>query len=176
MSSEQKTERRERLCDSCRYAQSKGEPFGGVFCVTKGCVEYSERSPERHDEEENIKQEIFERVRDRKRRPPPEAARVCPDCKHEIHLGVVSGQCLAAMPISGDFCGHRCPAPEGEAVAETKLYPPEGCSLVAHDTGEGWALTVEDASHETIAYLAWPESFGELQTPAQLQAKGFIIV
>ena len=52
----------------------------------------------------------------------------------------------------------------------------EDCRLVAHDTGDGWALAVENTQHDVIAYLFWPTVFGETQTAAELQAKGFIIV
>lgn len=100
---------------------------------------------------------------------------------------------FASNPKMCDKCGNRDtahshrPASDTPPVPEAKGdvfrgkpatfdYPPEDCCLVAHDTGEGWALTVEDSSHETIAYLAWPTSFGESQTAAELQAKGFIIV
>jgi hypothetical protein len=53
---------------------------------------------------------------------------------------------------------------------------PENCTLVAHDTGDGWCLAVEDAEHSTIAMLAWPEAWPRTQTAVQRLLKGFVIV
>lgn len=50
---------------------------------------------------------------------------------------------------------------------------PEGCTLVAHDTGEGWALCVENTKGDVVAYLAWPWSWLKAITPEQLAEKGF---
>ena len=53
---------------------------------------------------------------------------------------------------------------------------PEDCILVAHWTGDGWALTVEDESGNCIAYLQWPNSLPETMTKQQLEEKGFEVV
>lgn len=64
----------------------------------------------------------------------------------------------------------------GGAMTEDEASVPEDCELVAHDTGDGWALCVENDEHDVIAYLKWPASFREFQTAEQLRAKGFVIV
>lgn len=52
---------------------------------------------------------------------------------------------------------------------------PEGCTLVAVDTGEGYALEVLDGSGNTIAELAWPESWPAVVSPTYLTVAGFSI-
>lgn len=53
---------------------------------------------------------------------------------------------------------------------------PEGCILVAHDTGDGWYLGVEDGKGETVAMLDWPKTWPETMTAKQLIECGFLIV
>jgi hypothetical protein len=53
---------------------------------------------------------------------------------------------------------------------------PESCRLVAIDTGEGYALEVQDSTGETIAELAWPESWPDIVSPAYLTVAGFKIL
>lgn len=79
--------------------------------------------------------------------------------------------CGSAEQVVAEF--HR------DETAQKYADEPWDCELVAHDTGDGWALAVEnpaDPERDVIAYLKWPDSFGESQTAAQLEAKGFIIV
>ncbi len=88
------------------------------------------------------------------------------------------GKCPMTFRTQGALNGHqRLHKRSNEVVTNNSaVETPEDCCLVAHDTGDGWALAVEDTSHEIIAYLTWPSSFGESQTAAELQSKGFIIV
>lgn len=58
----------------------------------------------------------------------------------------------------------------------TTNLEPEGCLLVAHDTGDGWALAVETADGDLVAYLKWPDAWPETLTTQELIAKGFMIV
>ena len=52
---------------------------------------------------------------------------------------------------------------------------PEDCILVAHNTGDGWYLAVEDKEGNEIAILAWP--FGDhTKTSKDLEGYGFKIV
>lgn len=53
---------------------------------------------------------------------------------------------------------------------------PEGCYLTAHDTGDGWSLEVRDYHGNLLGYLAWPESWPEVLSAAELREKGFGIV
>ena len=53
---------------------------------------------------------------------------------------------------------------------------PEGCILIAVDTGEGYSLEVQDTGGKTIAELAWPESWPERVSPAYLTVAGFTIL
>jgi hypothetical protein len=50
------------------------------------------------------------------------------------------------------------------------------CELTAHDTGDGWALMVEDGHQEVVAYLSWPPGWPEYVTGDFLRGKGFRIV
>lgn len=77
--------------------------------------------------------------------------------------------------MSNKECDFSDPVAPPSPVAMSDSAP-EGCCLVAHDTGDGWALAVEDSQSEIVAYLAWPDCFGESQTAEQLRTKGFIIV
>ena len=52
---------------------------------------------------------------------------------------------------------------------------PEGCTLAAIDTGNGYQLEVRDGKH-TIAILDWPASWPEIVTPAYLTVAGFEIL
>jgi hypothetical protein len=60
--------------------------------------------------------------------------------------------------------------------AETSSFPPEGCKLVAHDTGDGWALMVESRKGETVAYLDWPKIWPEVMAAKDLRRIGFEVV
>lgn len=53
---------------------------------------------------------------------------------------------------------------------------PEGCKLVAHDTGDGWYLAVEDRNGKEVAILAWPKSWPEKIFPDDLRKFGFEII
>lgn len=53
---------------------------------------------------------------------------------------------------------------------------PEGCKLVAHNTGDGWYLGVEDREGEEVAQLAWPDVWPESMTGAALHKIGFDIL
>lgn len=53
---------------------------------------------------------------------------------------------------------------------------PEDGRLVAHHTGDGWALSVETRGGETIAYLEWPEQWPETLKASQLKEYGFEVV
>lgn len=53
---------------------------------------------------------------------------------------------------------------------------PEGCVLVAHDTGDGWALGVENQKGDEICLLDWPDSWPERINTATLRKYGFKIV
>jgi len=53
---------------------------------------------------------------------------------------------------------------------------PEGCWLIAFDTGEGWALAVEDEHRNTVAYLAWPKVWPERVTRQKLWECGFEVL
>nr|ALS89865.1 Ead/Ea22-like protein [uncultured bacterium] len=63
-----------------------------------------------------------------------------------------------------------------ELEAQRSAGEPEGCTLVAHDTGDGWCLSVEDSQNNTVALLAWPKSWPESQSAKDLTDKGFLIV
>jgi len=58
-------------------------------------------------------------------------------------------------------------------VASEKI--PEGCTLVAISTGDGWELDVRDLEGEVVAMLAWPKAFGDEKTTEDLRAMGFEI-
>lgn len=64
---------------------------------------------------------------------------------------------------------------EIERLEKLASLTPEDCYLAAWHTGDGWALAVKDANRGVVAYLAWPSSFGQEQTAAQLREKGFTI-
>ena len=53
---------------------------------------------------------------------------------------------------------------------------PEGCILIAVDTGGGYSLEVQAPNGKTIAELAWPDSWPEIVTPAYLTVAGFKIL
>ena len=53
---------------------------------------------------------------------------------------------------------------------------PEGCILIAVDTGEGYSLEVESPGGKTLCELAWPESWPTTVTPAYLTVAGFKIL
>lgn len=53
---------------------------------------------------------------------------------------------------------------------------PENCVLVAYDTGDGWYLGVRNGKGKEIAMLAWPESWPESMSPAQLKEFGFKVI
>jgi len=53
---------------------------------------------------------------------------------------------------------------------------PEGCKLIAHHTGDGWYLAVQDTEGNDIAILDWPDSWPEEMTTEQLRIFGFEIV
>jgi len=52
---------------------------------------------------------------------------------------------------------------------------PENCKLIAHWTGEGWYLAVQDRGRD-IAILAYPEAWPESVDSNWLHANGFEIV
>jgi hypothetical protein len=53
---------------------------------------------------------------------------------------------------------------------------PEGCKLVAHDTGDGWYLGVEDGEGSEVAMLEWPSGWPETMPATKLREFGFEIV
>ena len=53
---------------------------------------------------------------------------------------------------------------------------PEDCVLVAFDTGDGWALIVEDQDGNGVCYLKWPDSRPKTMTIKQLEKYGFKVV
>lgn len=53
---------------------------------------------------------------------------------------------------------------------------PENCKLIAHNTGDGWYLAVQDIPGEDIAILAWPWGDEEKKNAKQLEEYGFEIV
>jgi hypothetical protein len=53
---------------------------------------------------------------------------------------------------------------------------PEDCKLIAHWTGDGWYLAVQNAQGEDIAILAWPDQWPEKMTENALNLAGFQIV
>lgn len=53
---------------------------------------------------------------------------------------------------------------------------PEGCKLIAHHTGEGWHLAVEDTDSEEVAMLEWPASWPDEVGPDFLRKCGFQVV
>lgn len=62
-------------------------------------------------------------------------------------------------------------------AVQGNLSPPDGCYLVAHDTGDGWSLEVADSGNHTIAYLTWPKQWEGKELPArELFEAGFKIV
>lgn len=79
------------------------------------------------------------------------------------------------------------PEPHRKAIFEAldaldrKNNPPEGCTLLAVDTGEGWELEVgyplgHENEGEAVALLAWPPSWPEQMTSAKLTEFGFEVV
>jgi hypothetical protein len=50
---------------------------------------------------------------------------------------------------------------------------PENCKLVAAHTGEGWSLEVHNKNGETVALLAWPESWHSEMMAFDLEQFGF---
>jgi hypothetical protein len=50
---------------------------------------------------------------------------------------------------------------------------PENCKLVAAHTGEGWSLEVHGKNGETVALLAWPESWPSEMMAFDLKQFGF---
>ena len=62
----------------------------------------------------------------------------------------------------------------GRARKEPTVIP-EGCTLAAIDTGNGYQLEVRDGKH-TIAILEWPASWPEIVSPAYLTVAGFEIL
>lgn len=52
----------------------------------------------------------------------------------------------------------------------------EECKLIAHNTGDGWALAVENLRGYVVCYLAWPKSWPETVSAEQLRGYGFEIV
>lgn len=71
---------------------------------------------------------------------------------------------------------NRC-APKDwlKKIADAFSETPEGCKLVAHNTGDGWALTVQDQNGDTVAMLEWPESWPEIMNADQIREAGFRI-
>jgi hypothetical protein len=62
-------------------------------------------------------------------------------------------------------------------VAEPELQiEPHDCYLVAHDTGDGWALGVESHERNVVAYLEWPADWPDAVSPSFLREKGYKIV
>lgn len=57
-----------------------------------------------------------------------------------------------------------------------EIDPPESCILVAVDTGGGYLLGVEDSRGNTVAELAWPESWPQTVSPDYLRVAGFKIL
>lgn len=53
---------------------------------------------------------------------------------------------------------------------------PESCKLIAHHTGDGWYLAVQNAANEEIAILAWPKQWGDTVSSQQLETFGFEVV
>lgn len=53
---------------------------------------------------------------------------------------------------------------------------PEDGVLVAHDTGEGWALSVENETGDVVCYLKWPDKWPSTMTTKRLKEYGFKIV
>ena len=53
---------------------------------------------------------------------------------------------------------------------------PENCRLVAHNTGDGWALVVENRDRDVVCYLAWPKNWPDWLTAADLECFGFEVV
>lgn len=53
---------------------------------------------------------------------------------------------------------------------------PEGCKLIAHHTGDGWHLAVEDNQGEEVAMLEWPSSWPDSVNADFLRNCGFRVV
>jgi len=64
---------------------------------------------------------------------------------------------------------------ETSSQVDENVIQPEDCELVAHDTGDGWALSVEDTNHDSICHLKWPESWPEngCYTMSEVQRMNF---
>lgn len=59
---------------------------------------------------------------------------------------------------------------------DKRWWTPEGCILVAHDTGDGWYLGVKDSKGNTVAMLDWPKAWPETMSASRLREIGFEIV
>jgi hypothetical protein len=59
---------------------------------------------------------------------------------------------------------------------ETARQTPEGCKLVAHDTGDGWYLGVEDDKGNEVAMLDWPKAWPESMSASRLREIGFEVI
>lgn len=80
------------------------------------------------------------------------------------------------MPGGGDG-GGWCEGAAEECVRSViDSNTPEGCKLVAHDTGDGWYLGVEDSDGNEVAMLAWPSSWPEAISGKRLREFGFEVL
>lgn len=50
---------------------------------------------------------------------------------------------------------------------------PEDCRLTYHDTGDGFALCVENRRGEVVAYLAWPKAWPKIVSSEFVEECGF---
>lgn len=64
----------------------------------------------------------------------------------------------------------------GKGWFERLAIQPEDCILVAHDTGEGWVLGVENQKRDVICYLKWPKSWPKMMYKESLNNCGFEVV
>lgn len=86
-------------------------------------------------------------------------------------------QILAVLGKHFDF-SHVSQAEPGTTAVKIKVEagsPPENCRLIAHATGDGWYLAVQDTTGNDIAILKWP-FLEERLTASKLQDHGFQIV
>lgn len=56
------------------------------------------------------------------------------------------------------------------------LLTPEDCKLIAHNTGEGWYLAVQNPEGDDIAILKWPWGNNDKKNAKQLEEYGYEIV
>lgn len=65
---------------------------------------------------------------------------------------------------------------KGEGSAASDAREPEGCKLIAHHTGEGWHLAVENAEGDEVAMLEWPPSWPDSVNADFIRKCGFQVV